>query len=112
MLRVEASDELHEHLDILDVGAGTQHNCNRELSDFLMIRRHQAMLIWAPPTEVIKRNPLGPHRDPDEYLRTEYTSRELLYSIPSHRIDISGLPIAGAEEWFTSYLLEHSFASL
>ena len=111
MLRIEASDERHEHLNIIDVGAGTQHDCNRELSDFLRIRRDQAILNWASPAEVIKRNPLGPHRNPVEYLRTEYASREQLYSMPSHRLDISGLSVSEAEERFANYLLENSFAN-
>ena len=111
VLRVEASNEQNGRLDIIDVGAGTQHDCNRELSDFLRIRRDQAILIWASPAEVIKRNPLGPHRNPVEYLRTEYASREQLYSMPSHRLDISGLSVSEAEERFANYLLENSFAN-
>ena len=110
ILRAENNDEGNQRLDIIDVGAGTQHDRNRELADFLRIRRNQAMLIWAPPAEVIKHNPLGPQRNFDEYLRTEYTSREVLYSIPSHRLDISGLPAIAAEERFTDYLAENSFA--
>ena len=83
VLRVEASDKQNGCLDIIDVGAGTQHDCNRDLSRFLQMRRSQATHIWASPPEVIKRNPLGPRCNPEKYLRTEYTSREHLYSIPS-----------------------------
>jgi len=111
MLKVENSDERHQHLDIIDLGAGTQHACNRELSEFLRIRRTQAMLIWAPPAEVIKRNPCGPNRNSQEFLRTEFTSRGLLYSIPSHRLDLSSLPEAESADRFTSLLLENSFVN-
>jgi len=108
VLRVEASNEQNGRLDIIDVGAGTQHDCNRDLSRFLQMRRSQATHIWASPAEVIKRNPLGPRCNPEKYLRTEYTSREHLYSIPSHKLDLSGLSVTGAENRFIHYLLENS----
>ena len=104
MLAVEANNLLQDELKIIDIGAGTQHDCNRELSEFLKARRPRVILIWAPAEEVIKRNPNGPDRRPDEYLSTEYASREQLYSVAAHRLDITGLPKADATEKFKNYL--------
>jgi shikimate kinase len=104
MLSVEASDQFKDQLEIIDVGAGTQHDCTRALSDFLKARRDRVILIWAPAAEVIKRNPLGQHRRPDEYLSTEYTSREELYSVAPHKLDITGLSKVEAAERFKNHL--------
>lgn len=104
MRDAEASNKTQGHLKIIDIGAGTQHDCNRELVEYLNARRDSAMLIWAPDSEVIMRNPLGSNRNQEEYRRTEYTSRDRLYSIPAHRIDISGMSTDEACDHFVLYL--------
>lgn len=104
MLRAVANCQQQNDLTIIDIGAGTQHDCRGALLEFLLDRRHRALLIWAQPSEVIMRNPLGPNRSTDEYLRTEYTSREQLYAGPVHKLDVSGLSESQMREAFVNYL--------
>ncbi len=113
LARLEHSFVQREVLQIIDIGAGTQ--TLPELRDYLAKRRERVVLLWAPESEVIRRNPLGPSRELDEYRLTEYTSREDLYSIASHRINVSGLAEPEANQMFANFMaqtfLRHRLAS-
>lgn len=100
MLSVEAKDRAENRLKIVDIGAGTQHDCRDDLLGFLNTRRQAAMLIWAPVAEIIVRHP---GRDHNEFEYTEYSSRERLYSIPKHRLNTSGLSKTQVEDAFKKY---------
>ncbi len=74
---------------VVDIGAGPQHFVP-ELPAFLSESRATVLLIWAPPEEVIFRNPV-PKRSPAEYLATEYESRTALYQLATSTVDVTGL---------------------
>lgn len=89
---------------IMDIGAGTQYDCTQQLCGYLEPRRSRVVLIYAPPNEAIARNPLGPSRDPGQYLQMEYKSRALLYRVAGHTVDVSGKSAHAAAEVFVNYL--------
>ena len=90
-------------LNLIDIGAGTQ--TLPELRDYLLKRREHVVLVWAPESEVIQRNPLGPERSRDEYHLTEYANRQQLYAIAPHRINVEGVDGAEAGRVLADFLL-------
>jgi|CZKF01.1.fsa_nt_gi hypothetical protein len=84
---IESESRLNNAFYMVDIGAGTQ--CLPDLLQYLIPRRQRVILIWAPPSEVIRRNPLGANRSREEYGRTEYISRKNLYSLAMHKLDVS-----------------------
>jgi len=94
----------HEKLNVIvDIGAGPQ--CSPELREYLFPKRTQVVLIFGPPEEVVKRNPLGPNRSIEEYRETEYARRIELYSVAAHSIDVGGKTQQRAQAEFVDYLL-------
>jgi shikimate kinase len=75
---------------LVDIGAGAGTQCCAELVKYLEPRQQSVVLIYAPPSELIRRNPCGPGRSPEEYEQTEYKSRRPLHGIATHSIDVSG----------------------
>ena len=102
LARLESQTDTRDALRIVDIGAGTQ--TLPELRDYLLKRRQQVVLIWAPESEVVFRNPCGPSRPLEEYRQTEYTSREDLYALALHRIKVEGMTEPQANEVFISFL--------
>lgn len=90
---------------LVDVGAGTQ--CLPELQHYLGTRPNRVILVWGPDLEVLQRNPMGPSRALEEFRQMEYISRESLYSLANHRIEVGGLPEIGAQQKFVAYLMEY-----
>jgi len=75
---------------VVDVGAGAQHFCP-ELGSFPLGEEATVLLVFAPPEQVHPRNPSGPSRDFNEFVKTEYTSRQALYEVAEPRVDVSDL---------------------
>ena len=89
---------------IVDIGAGIQ--CSPELRQYLVQRQDRVVLIFAPALEVIRRNPCGPDRSPEEYKAIEYESRQDLYSAAVHVVDVLGRSEAAAHQLFIECLTE------
>ena len=85
---------------IVDVGAGTLHDCQSQIHSYLETRRERVILIYAPPEEVLPRNPLGPDRPIEQYQEMEYRSRERLYLLAGLKLDVTGLSKEGAVNRF------------
>lgn len=83
---------------VVDIGAGTQ--TLPPLCDFLKDKTNRLLLVYTDPTEGIGRNPLGPERLLAEYVTTEYVSREKLYALAEHKIDITGKSLAESRKMF------------
>jgi len=84
---IEREARTNQAFHIIDIGAGTQ--CLPELQQYLESRHQRVVLIYAPPPEVIRRNPM-PTRSSEEYEQTEFKTRERLYSTADHIVDVSG----------------------
>jgi len=96
---------------IINIGAGSQ--TRPELNNFLKSPRRDVVLVWAPPEEALKRNPLGPNRSLEEYKETEYRLRQCLYSLvdSTSTVDISGKNKEEAQKLFISFL-KNKFSTL
>jgi hypothetical protein len=99
---IEDEANSNQAFHIIDIGAGTQ--CSPELQQYLLARRQGVVLIYAPPLEVIGRNPLGPARSPEEYEQTEYKTRERLYLTAAHKVDVSGRSKDDAKTLFAEFV--------
>jgi len=102
LARLETQADTRDALHIVDIGTGTQ--TLPELWDCLLKRRDQVVLIWGPESEVVLRNPCGPGRSLEECRQTEYTSRQDLYALASHRVDVGGMTEPEANEAFINFL--------
>jgi hypothetical protein len=73
---------------VVNVGAGTQ--TIPEFPRFLQESSAAVVLVTAPPDEVILRQPV-PGRHLHEFIDTEYTKRQELFSLAVLRVDVAGL---------------------
>ncbi len=87
---------------ILDIGAGTQNDCTRELEQYLTPRSKNVILITMPPGELHVRKNEG--RSLEDFKHIEYDTRTELYAIPAQRLDVTGKSKDEAKEYFASYL--------
>lgn len=85
--RIHAETRPEDHV-VVDVGAATQ--TLPELASLFVERGVDVVLVTAPPEEVILRQPIR-GRDMAEFVSTEYTSREQLYSLARRIVDVAGL---------------------
>lgn len=59
------------------------------------------ILVWAPPAEVLPRNPLGPKRSLSNFTAQEYGAhRQVIYQRSRFRVDVSGLDEEAAQARF------------
>jgi hypothetical protein len=77
-----------KHHTVVDVGAGTQ--TLSEFYDFLREEQPPIVVVFAPHTEVIHRQPVH-NRCLEEFLETEYTKRASLYGLATVTVDVAGL---------------------
>jgi shikimate kinase len=89
-------------LIIVDLGAGTQHDCTLALQSYLESRRERVFLIYASMEEVLLRYSNRTREDLEE---KEYSpARERLYRSAPHRLDVSGKSEGDTVAEFASYL--------
>ncbi len=103
---IESEAKLRQVFISIDIGAGTQRNRSLELQQYLMPRRQHVVLVWAPPSEVIRRKCQWPGRLPEEFEQTEYKTRDPLYSIATHKVDVSCKSRDEAKAQFARYIHE------
>ena len=102
MKEIEGESEVSGRFTILDIGAGTQFDCTRQLEAYLSPRSQRVILICAPSAEVLGRNPCGPNRPLEEYEQMEYRTRKTLYAVAEHVFDVSGRSKEEASAMFTT----------
>jgi hypothetical protein len=73
---------------VVDVGAGTQ--TLSEFSAFLRGAGALVIVVTAPPEQVVLRQPI-PNRRVDEFITTEYATRQQLYGLAAVTVDVTGL---------------------
>ncbi len=73
---------------VVDVGAGTQ--TLPEFSAFLRGAGALVIVVTAPPEQVVLRQPI-PNRRVDEFITTEYATRQQLYGLAAVTVDVTGL---------------------
>ncbi len=69
---------------VVDVGAGTQ--TLSEFSAFLRGAGALVIVVTAPPEQVVLRQPI-PNRRVDEFITTEYATRQQLYGLAAVTVD-------------------------
>lgn len=107
ILQVEAN--CIDQVCVVAVGAGTLQSpqCREFLEKFPTIS------IWAPPEEVLCRNPLGRGREITEYKSTEYsTYRERIYKDSRFQFPVSGLDETTAKQKFAEFLIRGVLSTL
>jgi shikimate kinase len=101
-LAAEAEEPSAQVTIIVDIGAGTQFDCTRQLEQYLTTRRQRVVLVHVPPEALLQRN--DSTRSLDEFSRTEYDTRAKLYGLAAHKLEVTGKSQEGAKAYFAEYV--------
>jgi hypothetical protein len=66
---------------LIDIGAGTQHQCREDLTTFLCQNQRAAICVSADPSLIKPYDPLGNRRSMEEFTRTEFNTRQALFGL-------------------------------
>ena len=90
---IEGARLEHPEGVIVDIGAGTQHEAGGKLAAYLSSVQGKVILVTGDSMEVFGRNIAKTgwaDRSYDEYLNTEYTSRQTLNDLASGTVKVMG----------------------